>query len=90
MVEEPVYVPGMVFNQLPKLVRDEFDRVLRSKPYMIPESMLSLRVHDDFCSFSRALCSWQFNLQQHMATRSHDVDARFFACKSSRGGGRRK
>ena len=56
VVGEPCYISGLVFNQLPKLVRDEFDRVLRSKPYMIPESMLSLRVLRRLAPF-RAHCA---------------------------------
>ena len=55
VVGNPMYISGLVFNQLPKIVRDEFDRVLRSKPYMIPESMLCLRVYDDLVFFARTV-----------------------------------
>ena len=55
VVGEPAYISRLVFNELPKLVRDEFDRVLRSRPYMIPESMLSLKVYDDLLLFARTV-----------------------------------
>ena len=83
---------GMVFNQLPKLVRHEFDRVLRSKPYIIPKSMLSrvlsLKVYEDLILFSRTV---QLAVQSEaaygdttsMRTSSH-------VNEGSRGGARRE